>query len=204
MNSQRYTVRHAVIALALAALIGCAGYDQRPAEPEPSPQKVPAQAGQVVTLFPTGSATSRFVGQDVSTVFRNLAGTAVLARIEWSTASGTFTWTVPGVGSHTGTNNRPGVPTLQGSNYAAAFLHDRVQLALGKVVLDEPGCDGVPDFFEGICVGECCEVHDACFARWDCSWSSWLPFVGSDQCDQCNDDVFTCIAMCFAPGGNGP
>jgi hypothetical protein len=183
-------------------LVGCGG--DEPMDGEPVVRKLPAQPGQVITSFPIGSATSSYIGDDVSTVLRDPSGSTVLARVRWYDASNTFTWSVPGVGSYTGTNARSQVPSLTGGNYASAFLYDRIQRALAKTVLDDPGCDGVPDYFEGICVEECCAVHDACYAQNNCSWTSWLPFAGSAACDQCNDDVFTCIAFCFAPGGSGP
>lgn len=49
----------------------------------------------------------------------------------------------------------------------------------------------------GIASNTCCYVHDICYLKYDCSASSWVPFVGSRACKQCNYDA----VGCFGSGG---
>jgi RHS repeat-associated protein len=51
--------------------------------------------------------------------------------------------------------------------------------------LDNPGCDGVPDTFESICMLNMCSRHDLCYFEKNCSARSWLiPF---SECNyKCN------------------
>jgi hypothetical protein len=61
---------------------------------------------------------------------------------------------------------------------------------------DEPGCDGL-HWLDGSVYRFCCDIHDACFARYGCDWSSWWTWWKSWSCDFCNMNVI----MCFAGGG---
>ena len=60
----------------------------------------------------------------------------------------------------------------------------------GEVAFDDPGCDNYPDT---VCTTQCCATHDVCFELNDCNAWSWLPFVGSEECDNCNSDVAGCL-----------
>jgi hypothetical protein len=63
--------------------------------------------------------------------------------------------------------------------------------------LDSPGCDYVPDAScETPCRLECCAQHDKCFDDYKCSFTSWVPYVGSDECKKCNSDATTCFIKC--------
>lgn len=156
------------------------------------------------TTFAQGVATSSYAPGGISTVLRAPGNGPVLVTLDWNNAAASFTWAVPNVGTHTGVSTGTSPVTPLGSNYAAYLIHLRVQDALTAGKRDQPGCDGVPDEIEGLCLSECCEIHDACYAQWDCTAWSWLPYVGSAQCDECNDDVVDCFARCFSPYGEGP
>jgi hypothetical protein len=57
---------------------------------------------------------------------------------------------------------------------------------------DSPGCDWFPDTR---CTLRCCADHDRCYAENSCSFTSWLPLVGSDACDNCNSLAASCILL---------
>lgn len=46
--------------------------------------------------------------------------------------------------------------------------------------------------------GACCDYHDECFERYDCTASSWLG--GSADCTRCNQEVVTCMTRSPGPG----
>lgn len=60
---------------------------------------------------------------------------------------------------------------------------------------DSPGCDWFPD---SQCTLGCCADHDECYLRNNCGASSWIWFVGSSDCKNCNDIVYDCIAAACA------
>ena len=62
--------------------------------------------------------------------------------------------------------------------------------------LDNVGCDGIPDSLETPCRLECCAIHDQCYDINNCSASSWLPFTGSQECNQCNSQVVEELKAC--------
>jgi RHS repeat-associated protein len=63
--------------------------------------------------------------------------------------------------------------------------------------LDSPGCDYVPDSScETPCRLECCAQHDKCYDDYKCSFISWVPYAGSDECKKCNSDATTCLIKC--------
>ncbi len=65
---------------------------------------------------------------------------------------------------------------------------------------DNPGCDWFPDTR---CTLHCCYNHDVCFAQNSCSASSWVPFVGSTACKNCNSVAQGCILRACAYGLEG-
>jgi RHS repeat-associated protein len=44
------------------------------------------------------------------------------------------------------------------------------------------------------CMKKCCDQHDACYATFNCNWSSWLPNFFPGPCKICNIIVTSCIA----------
>jgi len=69
----------------------------------------------------------------------------------------------------------------------------------------KPGCDIIGDIWPGFnknrCTRACCDQHDDCYAKNNCNMGSWLPCVGSDECDECNNEVAWCFAGCaISPG----
>ena len=63
---------------------------------------------------------------------------------------------------------------------------------------DEPGCDDL-HWLDGTSFRFCCDIHDACFAKYGCTSASWWRVWSSWNCDRCNMDV----VWCFAGGGSG-
>ena len=57
--------------------------------------------------------------------------------------------------------------------------------------LDSPGRGWFPDTR---CTLGCCAQHDACFSLNQCSFTSWIPGVGSDACKNCNAVAASCIS----------
>jgi RHS repeat-associated protein len=62
----------------------------------------------------------------------------------------------------------------------------------------KPGCDSFPDVLETPCIRKCCDKHDACYERNNCSIKSWIPGCGSSECKKCNSDVVSCFIDCTA------
>lgn len=63
--------------------------------------------------------------------------------------------------------------------------------------LDNWGCD-IPDWLGGRTIecshlGNCCDTHDACYARFGCGSWSWLTGAATPQCLMCNTFVIACI-----------
>ena len=67
---------------------------------------------------------------------------------------------------------------------------------LGLYAPQTPGCDDFPDSLENRCVRQCCDDHDRCYERNDCSDKSWafnmLPIDWS-RCNKCNKIAESCI-----------
>src|SRR6202043_3317115 len=59
-------------------------------------------------------------------------------------------------------------------------------LGLSKTQIE--GCDDFPDALENKCVKQCCEDHDRCYERNDCSMYSWgFQLIPNwSRCDKCN------------------
>lgn len=68
--------------------------------------------------------------------------------------------------------------------------------------LDNVGCDGVPDRYETPCRLECCATHDQCFDINNCSAFSWIPGLGSPECNQCNKQVKEDLKQCGSNKGD--
>lgn len=68
---------------------------------------------------------------------------------------------------------------------------------------DEPGCDWIPNILETMCIRRCCNVHDDCYAKNECSAYSWLNNCGTPDCKKCNSDAVDCMGRCIL-AGEGP
>ena len=76
-----------------------------------------------------------------------------------------------------------------------------VDFFIATVQANEPGCDGL-HWLDGTVFRQCCDRHDACYARIGCtSQSWWWPFGSSWQCTSCNASAFFCFN---SAGGDGP
>jgi RHS repeat-associated protein len=62
--------------------------------------------------------------------------------------------------------------------------------------LDTAGCDLIPAGWETPCRLECCAQHDKCFDDNNCTMSCFMPGIGSQECNRCNDDVKRCCRRC--------
>jgi hypothetical protein len=212
MRSSKRAPLYIVVAIATAVSIwgiGCRVGDQAPVAPSASsesPKFIAPGAIQIgsraTTDFGDAVATSARTADGVSTTLRDGPGGTVLATLVWSYSAATFTWNVTGVGSQSEATGGVHV-SLKGSNAAVYYIYKAVQtgVALGKAeaegrVFDNPGCDWFPDFLETECILDCCETHDQCYAQNNCTWKSWIPFVGSSACKACNRAVVLCIAGC--------
>lgn len=164
---------------------------------------------KVTTNFGDAVATSVQGQGVVNTTLTDPRGGAPLATLKWDFFTNTLTWDVAGAGTTLETLN-DNLPSLLGSNYAVYYIYKNTLVALrqqsgdiggqapGAGVADNPGCDWFPDPLETPCVRACCDTHDACYAAQSppCTWKSWLPFVGSKACKDCNKAVVKCIAKC--------
>ena len=92
------------------------------------------------------------------------------------------------------------LPGELAANRIATFVAGQVFHGDGPEARDNPGCDWFPDTR---CTLRCCADHDRCYATNNCGASSWLPFVGSEACDNCNDVAVACIARACAYGLEG-
>ena len=63
---------------------------------------------------------------------------------------------------------------------------------------DEPGCDDL-HWLDGSVYRYCCDIHDACYAKYGCDSTSWWEFWSSWRCDRCNAEA----VWYFAGGGTG-
>jgi len=77
---------------------------------------------------------------------------------------------------------------------AYAYVGNRPTDTLDPMGLDAPGCDGIPDCTETLCMLECCAQHDRCYHVNGCSAVSWFYLWG--KCKACNTGVAACIILC--------
>lgn len=93
------------------------------------------------------------------------------------------------------------LPSDFATNRLAAYIVAQVYFdPESDVRPDNPGCDWFPDTR---CTLRCCADHDRCFAANNCGASSWIPFVGSAACNNCNAVVWSCILHACANGLEG-
>jgi len=67
------------------------------------------------------------------------------------------------------------------------------------LLANEPGCDPPLHWLDGTVLRFCCDVHDLCYEKRGCTWSSWWQWWSSWGCDRCNGRV----VWCFMGGGSG-
>ena len=170
---------------------------------------VAPSASTVTTNFGDAIATSVQVQGGIQTTLTDAASGRQVATLKWDFPANTMTWDVAGAGT-TMERIDDSPPSLGGSNYALYYIYKNTLFALslpataddgqspGAGVTDNPGCDWFPDPLETPCVRKCCDIHDACYAAQTppCTWKSWIPFVGSRACKDCNAAVVKCIAKC--------
>ncbi|UQA59381.1 hypothetical protein [Polyangium aurulentum] len=104
------------------------------------------------------------------------------------------------------------LPTLARAIDATRMIYTNVSNASAGQEYDNWGCDSFLGAGPESCGpnGKCCDVHDACFARHDCTASSWVNPFASRACKRCNAAVTACIAttdpgpsVCCARGNCG-
>jgi hypothetical protein len=66
------------------------------------------------------------------------------------------------------------------------------QFFFPTVQANEPGCDGL-HYLDGGFFRGCCDDHDRCFSKNDCTDKSWWKFWTSWSCDFCNMTVIACF-----------
>ena len=61
---------------------------------------------------------------------------------------------------------------------------------------NQPGCDGL-HWLDRTVFRPCCDMHDRCYEKRGCTWSSWWNWYNGWRCDQCN----AAAVFCFFSGG---
>jgi hypothetical protein len=84
------------------------------------------------------------------------------------------------------------LPTLSDSIAASVYIQSQVSASIQEQEYDNYGCD-IPNWAVDSCgsKGQCCDVHDACYAEHDCTAASWFYLWG--DCRGCNSAVVACI-----------
>ena len=88
-------------------------------------------------------------------------------------------------------------PLLHHAITSAVFIHTQFSKAvLG--LYDNWGCDLLPGRFNWVAScgpkGRCCDIHDACYERYDCTASSWLSLPTNECQWRCNVPAVACFA----------
>ena len=93
------------------------------------------------------------------------------------------------------------IPTLEGAIAGAVMIHAQVSRA-SLNYYDRWGCD-LPERFRHIAScgpkGACCDVHDACYRRYDCGAGSWTSAPWRECQWRCNAPAVVCFTSRF-PG----
>jgi hypothetical protein len=94
-------------------------------------------------------------------------------------------------------------PTLEGMKAAARDIVHSVaksrRTGRGLQVEDTWGCD-LPSWLGGAELtcsssGNCCDMHDDCYALFDCTAASWLTGYVDQQCLACNALIVACLTV---------
>jgi len=86
------------------------------------------------------------------------------------------------------------LPGLEIAIAGSVYIQKNVAKAMANGdAYDNYGCD-LPYTWVTSCgsKGKCCDVHDACYAKYGCTSASWNTWQGAN-CDACNNNVVYCI-----------
>lgn len=176
--------------LALATLVaGCGSSTSR----RPN-QTVNSDTGSGYTVRTTDTGGGAFSAD----VFDSNG--ALVMRYVGPDASGNNRWTTFANGQPT--MNDPAFPA-GGIPYSAdSFGREATHVYIGVSnaqqgldAYDSQGCSGV-SALNNTNSGACCDRHDECYCRNNCTWRSWLPGGGSAACRGCNSAVVSCVVGC--------
>lgn len=96
------------------------------------------------------------------------------------------------------------LPELEDAIVGAVYLRGQIAGSMrGEEAYDNWGCDLPGWLGSGLTCslkGACCDIHDACYARFHCSASSWINPFASAACKACNAAVVACITGPLYPG----
>jgi hypothetical protein len=82
---------------------------------------------------------------------------------------------------------------------SASAKRSIVDYFVPTLLANEPGCDPPLQWLDGTVLRFCCDVHDYCYGKFGCNWTTWWNWWSSWQCDACNVGV----VWCFMGGGVG-
>jgi hypothetical protein len=221
-----HTLLLLVFALALGTLAifgtGCSGDD--PLSPTPTAMDDLSTTKGMIDFGPGGVqvrpefavnpidfgdgliATTTKTQDGLRTVLKNANG-QVIARSGYSLSQRAGRFVVPGVSEIILEDFDAPTANTYGANVSLYYFYKNVERAEGvasgrldKSVLNEPGCDFIPDFLETKCMRACCDTHDACYELFGCTMNSWKP--DDDEgilCNLCNTVVLGCMYNCIPP-----
>ncbi len=186
-------IRSCTVLLACFALVmaGCGGGGDSGGGGETDPAtNTFTSGGSTLTAATTSTASAK------TTTVTDATGTTILTATA-TTAGVSFAF--PGVAGTTDialTTPLSALPTNYSSGVLATYVAGQTMgVAAICVTKDSPGCDWFPDTQ---CTLSCCADHDACYQLNSCGASSWIPFVGSDACKNCNYIAAGCIELACA------
>lgn len=78
------------------------------------------------------------------------------------------------------------------------WFQKALELVVPVVHANEAGCDGL-HWLDGTIFRYCCDVHDACYAKYGCESTSWWQFWSSWRCTGCNAWVIDCFESAGEP-----
>lgn len=85
--------------------------------------------------------------------------------------------------------------TVNGEPYAYAYVQNNPVRHADPTGMDTAGRDVLwPNALTPSCARRCCAIHDWCYFRGGCKWTSW--FVPSPDCAVCNMLVIFCMQGC--------
>lgn len=149
-----------------------------------------------------------------------------VGRSTWYVKEQVFEWHLPGLTEGWldaerlapvgGWSFAPDLAWLNVQSYAFHRFHKQIQTdgfvaerpngifdAIAEIVsptvfANEVGCDGL-HWLDGSVFRPCCDTHDACYAKYGCSWHSWWQVWNSWSCEYCNGEVVFCFASIVRP-----
>lgn len=177
-----------VFFMALAA--GCGGGGGGDGGEDPTTSTF-TSGGNTLTAATTTSGSTK-----TTTVTDADGNTILTATITTAGVSFAFPG-VEGTTDITLTSPLSSLPTNYSSGVLATYVAGQTLGEVAAICLnkDSPGCDWFPDTQ---CTLSCCADHDYCYQLNGCSASSWIPFVGSDACKNCNYIAAGCIELACA------